>query len=297
VYPSDSDIRATLFTTPQAAAPKELILVNLTGIFLCFKYASPLHKDSALSFPKLFILLILTILLFSTVSYSATSDITASDLLARMKAQQALITDMQADTKTTITSNLSMPGQTSKGPQTMTQTGHIWTKGKDRSKTEITSPMQQTTITNGNIMTIIDPSSGRKITQDMSKLPGAGGKSMDPEKALDYFDLSVTESGSTEYVLSGTPKQANQFLGRMDFFIDGARNVPVRIAMYTPKGALMSLSEMEYEPIVITSTETAYVATKVKSIVTMQIGSVNSEMEYENIKVNEGIEDKEFEAN
>lgn len=272
--------------------------MKLSGIFLCSKYGPLLHKDSALSFLTRPLLLILIIMLFSTLSCSVfAADITVSDLLARMKTQQALITDMQADTKTTITSNLSMPGQPSNGPQTMTQTGHIWTKGKDKSKTEIISPTKQTTITNGNIMTVIDPASGRKLTQDMSKLPGAGGKSMDPEKALDYFDLSVTESGSTEYVLTGTPKQANQFLGRMDFFIDGARNIPVRIAMYAPKGALMSLSEMEYEPVQVSSSETAYVATKIKSIVTMQMGSVNSEMEYEDVKVNQGIEDKEFEAN
>ncbi len=244
------------------------------------------------------IVIIIAILLVPCFSYSA--DISPEAIIALMKAQQALITDMQADTTTTIVSNLSMPGATSKGPQTMVQTGHVWQKGTDKSKTEITSPTKQTTITNGNIMTIIDPSSGRKITQDLNQGLGAGGQGMYQTKALDYFNLTVQKSGgatgeSATYILSGTPKEANQFLGRIDFIIDADKYIPVRIAMYTPQGALMSLSEMEYEPVQVSSAETAYVVTKVKSIVTMQMGSVNSQMEYDNIKVNEGIEDSVFE--
>jgi outer membrane lipoprotein-sorting protein len=82
----------------------------------------------------------------------------------------------------------------------------------------------------------------------------------------------------------------------MDFFIDAEKYIPLRIAMYTPKGALMSLSEIEYEPVAVSSAETAYVPKKIKSIVTMQMGSVNTEMVYENIKVNKGISDSVFEA-
>ena len=125
---------------------------------------------------------------------------------------------MQADFKTTIISNISMPGMPSKGPQTMTQTGKLWQKGKDKSKTEIIFPVHQVTITNGNIVTTISPDNGQKITQDMSKLPGAGekkGQGMDVENALNYFDLSVTQTGTDEYVLTGSPKTANQFLGRI----------------------------------------------------------------------------------
>ena len=250
--------------------------------------------------------------LLATGSFSAATDVTAQDLLARIKDAQALVQDLQADTRTIVTSNITMPGQQSNGPQTMVQTGHMWQKGTDKSKTEIDSPTKQITITNGTQMTIISPDSGQKVTQDLSKMPGAGGKTggMDATKALDYFNLTVTQSGTDEYVLSGTPKQANQFLGRMDFFIDGARNVPVRIAMYTPSGVLMSLSEMEYIAVDLSSSEgnsnsssyearqgvVGWVPSKVKSVVTMSMGSVNSEMDYSNIQVNQGIDDKVFEA-
>jgi outer membrane lipoprotein-sorting protein len=246
-------------------------------------------------------LVLLIVILIPSVVYAA--DISAEALIAKLRNTKALILDLQADTKTTITSNISIPGSTSNSPQTVIQTGHIWQKGSDRSKIEITSPMKQITITNGSMMTMIDPSTGQKTTQDLSKVQGAGGtgQGMDATKALDYFNLTVStnEAGTGEakvYVISGTPKEANQFLGRMDFFIDAEKYIPIRIAMYTPQGTLMSLSEMKYEPVDVSTGETVYVPQKIKSVVTMQMGSINTEMEYENIQVNQGIEDSEFEV-
>jgi outer membrane lipoprotein-sorting protein len=250
-----------------------------------------------------FISTLFFVFFLASVSLASTSEVTPQDLIARLKAAQAQIADMQADTTTTVTSNIQIPGQTSKGPQTMVQTGHIWQKGTDKSKTEIDSPTKQITITNGTQMTIISPDTGQKVTQDMSKGLGAGAKGLDQTKALDYFNLTVTQSGTDEYVLSGSPKTANQFLGRMDFFIDGTRNVPVRIAMYTPQGSLMSLSEMEYTQVEVysaqgggvSSGESVWVPSKIKSVVTMSMGSINSDMDYSNVKVNEGIQDSVFE--
>ena len=234
------------------------------------------------------------------VTDESTTALSTEAIIAKIKAVQALIKDMQADTKTTVTSNLSMPGQAQKGPQTMVQTGHIWTKGQNMSKVEITTPMRQITITNGDIMTIISPDTGRKMTQDMSKMPGFQRQGADVTKVLDYFGLTVTtQQGQTgeadTYIISGTPKGTNQFLGRMDFFIDASRYVPVRIAMYNPKGALMSLTEMEYTGIEVSTGESIWVPSKIKSTVTSQMGNMNTEMVYENIKVNEGIKDSVFE--
>jgi outer membrane lipoprotein-sorting protein len=246
-------------------------------------------------------LILLIVILRPSAVFAA--DISPEALITKLKEAQSLVKDLQADTKTVITSNISIPGAPSKGTQTVTQTGHIWQKGADKSKVEITSPMKQITITNGSMMTMIDPNTGQKTTQDLSKVQGAGstGQGMDATKALDYFNLTVStnEAGTGEakvYVISGTPKEANQFLGRIDFFIDAEKYIPIRISIYTPKGALMSLSEMEYEPVEVSSAETVYVPKKIKSVVTMQMGSINTEMDYENIKVNQGIKDSVFEA-
>jgi len=250
------------------------------------------------------IVLVLLIVMF-VPSVVFASDISAEAIIAQLKATQSKVRDLQADIKTTMVSNISMPGQPSKGPQTSVQKGHIWTKGKDKSKIEITSPMRQTTITNGSIMTMISPDTGQKFTQDLSKMQGAGvkgqgpstgsGRGMDSTKALDYFDLTVTEHGTTEYIITGKPKEANQFLGKMDFMIDAERYLPLRIAMYNPKGMLISLSEIEYQSFGSTGEAVVWVPVKIKSVVTMQMGSVNSEMVYENIKVNQGIKDSVFE--
>jgi len=266
------------------------MLVVEAGNETRFRKSKPALKNKIFSS----ITFILLYLVFNIVSFAqAIETPSAETIISKIKANQSLISDMQADTKTVITSNIAMPGTVSKGPQTLVQTGHIWTKGQDKSRVEITSPNKQTTITNGTIMTIIMPETGKRVTQDLSKMK----QGMDAAKALDYFNLTVIEAGTKEYIISGKPKEANQFLGKMDFFIDGTKNVPVRIAMYTSKGALMSLTELDYQPVEVSSSETAYVPLKIKSVVTSSMGSVNSEMEYTNIKVNQGLKDELFDAN
>lgn len=244
-------------------------------------------------------IVLLAFILVSVLSASFAQEMPSAEaIIARIKSAQFAVKDLSADTKTIITSNITLPGTESKGPQTVTQIGHIWTKGQNLSKMEITSPAHQITITKGTLMTIISPVTGRKFTQDLSKIQGEGikGQGLNAANALDYFNLTVEKAGTEEYVISGVPREKNQFLGRMDFIIDIARNVPVRITMYNPQGALLSLSELEYMQFEIATGEVVYVPKKIKSTVTMSMGSVNSDMEYSNIIVNQGIKDSVFEA-
>lgn len=199
---------------------------------------------------------------------------------------------MYAETTTTITSNIAMPGAKDKGPQKMVQKAKMWTKGQDKSRIEILSPTRQTTITNGDKMTIINPDTGQIFTQDLSKMREQSGipkgGSMDLSKALDNFDLSV-EQRNDLYVITGKPKQANKFLGKMEFYIEHERWLPVRILMYTPADKVMSTTEMNYEEI-----SGIWVATETSSSAITPMGVIKTIMVFKNIKINQGMSDSEF---
>ena len=228
------------------------------------------------------------------VSPVIAEELTLESVVNNIQSNQSNIQDMYAETTTTITSNMTMPGQESKGPQKMVQQGKMWTKGEDKSKIEMISPMKQITITNGDKMAIINQETGQKIVQDLKKLKGQGagglggsGK-MSLDKAKQYFDLSIGEKDGN-YVITGVPKKENKFLGKMEFYVDGDRWVPVKIMMYDAKGKLMSQSVIEYQQF-----SDAYVPVSTKSDVNTPMGKMDVEIEYSNVKVNQGIGDEEF---
>ncbi|MFC1571292.1 outer membrane lipoprotein carrier protein LolA [Candidatus Margulisiibacteriota bacterium] len=251
---------------------------------------------------KKFFCFLVSLLLIISPSFAA--DLTLENLIEKIQVNQSKITDMYAETTTTMTSSIAMPGSKSKGPQTMVQKGKMWTKGKDKSKIEMLSPMKQTTITNGDQMAIINPETGQKMIQDLSKMEGRQGMAgqsgeMDLEKAREYFDLSVSTKKSEDgkisaYVIKGVPKEVNKFLGKMEFHIDPTRWVPTKVLMYNSKGKIMSQSEIEYASFAVGKKGSVYVPLKNSSNVNTPAGKMKVEMVYGKIKVNKGIKDTEF---
>src|SRR3989339_1116604 len=84
------------------------------------------------------------------------ADLSLDNLITNLQGNQNKVRDMYTETVTTITSNMAMPGQQSKGSQKMVQKGKMWTKGQDKTKIEMLSPMKQVTITNGDQMATIN---------------------------------------------------------------------------------------------------------------------------------------------
>lgn len=273
---------------------------------------------------KTFVFLCLLVSMILCFSASFAADLTLDDLIQKIQTNQPKIKDMYAETTTKITSNLQLAPSKVEGlttdnkskTQTMVQNGRMWTKGNNMSKIEMLSPMRQITITNGDKMAIINSETGQKMVQDLKKLKGQvpGGKGqegMNLEKAKEFFDLSVRKldasklypdshigAGDLEtYVIVGIPKQANKFLGKMEFYVDSEKWVPVKILMYGPKDKLMSQSEIEYQKFQGSSSkgqEDIWIPVKNVSNVTTPMGAMKVEMEFENIKVNKGIKDEEF---
>lgn len=237
--------------------------------------------------------ILIGILLSFLLAYPSFSEnLSLQDIIQNIQSNQSQIKDMYAETTATITSNMAMPGQESKGPQKIVQKGKMWTKGQDKSKIEMLSPIRQITITNGDKMTIINPDSGQTITQDLAKIREKSGipksGSMDLSKALDNFDLSV-EQGDNQYVIIGKPKQANKFLGKMEFYIDPERWLPVKILIYTPADKIMNTTEMDYKKI-----SGIWVAVETSSAAITPMGVIKTAIVFENIKINQGISNSEF---
>ena len=237
------------------------------------------------------------IALFSIFSLAITvtvcsADITLKELIDKVQSNQLKINDMYAESTTKIVSNLQLGSEKGK-TQSMTQKGKMWTKGKDKSKIEMLSPSRQVTITNGDKMAIINSETGQKMVQDLKKMreksgqPDTGGMTL--EKATKYFDMSVRPAGEGQYVLTGIPKEKNQFLGKMEFYVDTNRWVPFKVMMYDVKDRLMNQSEIEYKEV-----SGIWVPYKNHSSVNTPAGKMDVEMELSNIKVNQGINDKEF---
>lgn len=213
----------------------------------------------------LWCVLLLSTILISSLAFA--SDLDFNNIIAKVQSNQSKIKDMYAETETTISSNLAIAG--SQPSQKMVQRGKIWTQGQDKTKIEMTSPTRQITINNGR-----------------------GQGNMDLAKAKEYFNLTVRRTGdSGQYVISGLPKKANKFIGKMELYIDGAKWVPTKIVLYDNQGAPISQTEMEY-----TKVKEIWVPIKNKSIVSTPLGNMEVEQKYSNIKVNQGINDAEFEV-
>ena len=221
------------------------------------------------------------------------ADLSLDNLITNLQGNQNKVRDMYTETVTTITSNMAMPGQQSKGSQKMVQKGKMWTKGQDKTKIEMLSPMKQVTITNGDQMATINLETGQKVIQDLKKLRAQSGmgeasQQMSLDKAKEFFNLSSVKRGN-DYVITGVPKKDNKFIGKMEFYVDSGRWVPVKIMMYDSKGKLVSESSIEYKQF-----SGVWLPVKNKSNVTTPMGKMDVEMLFEKVRVNQGISDKEF---
>ncbi|MFA4966670.1 MAG: outer membrane lipoprotein-sorting protein [Candidatus Margulisiibacteriota bacterium] len=234
---------------------------------------------------------IFAIVICLVIAYAAWGvDPGVEDVLNKIATNQSLIKDMQADVITVIKAEM-------KEKKESRQKGKIWVKGDDKSKMEMIEPVKQVTITSGDKMAMIDPATGQKFVQDLKKLRekngqvdlGQGSKTMDKKKMYDFFNLKLVKSSGKQIIIEGNPKKANKFLGKVNFYVDTDRYLPVKIEIYNPTGGVVSTSDIEYAKI-----NNIWVISKSVSEVKLPGGKMKAEMRFENIKVNEGISDSVF---
>lgn len=232
-------------------------------------------------------LLSLFLFMFILASFAVASDPKIDSIISKIREQQNLIKDMSADIVTVMKTD-------GKDKKSMEQKGSIKMKGNDKSKMEITSPFSQITITNKNKVAMVNPVTGQKMVQDISKIKGANANQnpLDQTRILDYFNLSLEEKGIIfkSYVITGVPKEKSKFLGQIKFYVDAGKNIPTKIEIYNGEGKLVTVSEIDYKKI-----KGIWVISDNKSSMDLPGGKMEVLMKFNNIKINEGIPDKEFE--
>lgn len=230
-------------------------------------------------FKKIFCLMLI-VLFMASVSNAISLD----DLINKLQSSQNKIKDMQADISTKMTTSMQ-------GMPAMNQKGKIWIKG-NKNKMEISSPMKQVTITNGDKMAVVNPVTGQKQVTDLSKIPGGssqgGSSSMNFDEAKKKFDFTM-KNVSGGYQITGIPKEKNQFMGKIEVFVDSSKMVPTKIKMISPQGEVLSDTSIEYKK--VSGINVTY---KTISKVNLPKGKMTMEMTYSNIKVNSGISDSVF---
>lgn len=232
------------------------------------------------------------IIIVLTLALPAFSAVKADEVIQKVRAAQQKIKNLETDITSKMTSDI-------KGSRSIEQKGHLWVKGEDKSKFEISEPQQQIMINAQGKSVIIDKKTGRKIVQDLEKSQGAApgmgkGSPIDQTKVFDYFDLEVKENKGffgfgREYVITGIPKEKNEFLGKMVFYIDGRKYVPKKVEVFNPKGAKISMTNLKYRTI-----DGIYVPQKSVSEISLPNGKMKVVMEFKNIKVNHDIPDSIF---
>jgi len=240
---------------------------------------------------KKFALLIAILMscLLITASQAAKLDPEIESLLNKIKANQSQVKDIQADIFNVVKGN----------NKKIEQKGHMWVKGEDYSKMEVLEPVKQITITNKDKACLIDPATGRKLVQDLKKIrektgDETVGKSSGLAAALDAFDFKKLSSGGGlfgggDIIIEGTPKKKGSLMGKVNYYIDKGRSLPVKIEIFDDKNNLLSKATISYEKI-----KDIWVISKTMSEIKMPKGKMEVEMIFSNIKVNEGIPDKEF---
>jgi len=239
------------------------------------------------------ILVLIACLMIASAAWGM--DPAVEDILNKIGTNQSLIKDMQADVTTVIKAEL-------KEKKESKQEGRIWIKGDDKTKMEMMKPVKQITITSGDMMAMIDPATGQKFVQDLKKTRqksgqldmGQGSKTMDKKKMYDFFNLKVATAsgglfGGKQFVIEGSPKKPNKFLGKVNFYIDADRYLPVKIEIFNQQGAVVSTSDIDYQKI-----KNIWVIAKSVTEVKLPVGKMKAEMKFENIKLNEGISDSVF---
>src|SRR3989339_1763709 len=236
------------------------------------------------------LLFVLTFLLGATCLLAA--DLSLDDLIKKLEASKSQVKDFYAETSTKMYSDIKF-NQKGKASQSE-QKGKLWQKGKDKTKIELLTPKRLIMVRQGREVVTFDPVTGQKmrssLDDDDKKQLGEPTGEFTLERAKKIFTLSVRKQGN-DYIVTGIPKQQQGMVGKMEIYINSSRWLPDKIIIYDLQGKKFGESKMEYQQV-----NNIWVLKKTYSVNNTPIGKMEITMEYSNTKVNQGLDDKEFEV-
>jgi len=237
---------------------------------------------------------VLGLMIAFMVLASSVFAISVDEIIGKMKDNQNKIKDMYAETVTIMDMSGFPKPKKGKAPEMkMEQKGKLWVKGEDKSRVELDSPVKQIMVTNGEKLIMINPKTGEKLSQDLKQAKKQNpinfqGGNFGLSKLKEQYNMSVREKGN-ELAIICEPKNKKEVGVSIEIYIDKDKWLAKEISVKTNEGLMVSNTDIEYQNV-----SGAWVPKKMNSMANAIFGKMKIKMLFNNIKVNQGIDDKVF---
>lgn len=259
------------------------------------------------------ILIIMALGVGINASYAA--DITVQDITNKMQENISGMEDMKAEITTTTYMGTEMG--------TMTQMMKYYFKKPDKVKIEIISPVRQTMLIIGDNM-VIQAADGSVSTMNIKQMMGGAGANQqnfgtDMTKMFESYDTTINDTlsdkANKKYMLKLTPKKTFQTVSqenvgmpeKTEITVDYDKGIIIKNRIYSKDNKLMAEMETKKTRKIKVQADSSkqpgqkkekeiWMPEVMESTVFLSTGqAVKSGIKIENLQINEGIPDKEFE--
>lgn len=228
-------------------------------------------------------LLIFLSLVFITNTSFATP--TLKEITQKLQEQTDKIQTLQADIQTILSTPLINDGE----PTVMES--KLFKKGKDKTRTEITTPSAQIMVVNGKTIYAKDVDSGQVVKSEKTYAADQfdpNSDFLDLERYLKDYDLTIQQKAEL-FQIQGKPKQASKMIKRLTLDLDPKDFQIKNIIIYNLKDQVLFNIALEYETI-----DGVSVPVHTTADMNSVLGSMKIEMVYKNVKVNQPMDDGLF---
>ena len=221
-------------------------------------------------------------LLFIAVASCSAAGLSANDVISKASAVWKEIPSFKA--------NLVMTSNTE--DVEIRSRGKIFHAKPDKYRIELFTPKKQSILIDKNSIESKDIASGIKLKQIFSKLAEKDVLSLpaifDITKQFESYNFEVQDQNRSSILLKGTPKEKG-LIGKIDVYVDSKDFFPSRIVYYNAKGTLLGLKEIQYSKI-----GTSVLPVKCYATLMLHTGSAQSEIEYQDISIEQNLPEKLF---
>jgi outer membrane lipoprotein-sorting protein len=210
---------------------------------------------------------------------------TLKEITQKLQEQTAKIQTLEADIQTILSTPLINDGE----PTIMES--KLYKKGKDKTRTEITTPSAQIMVVNGTTIYAKDVDSGQVVKTEKKYSPDQfdpNSDFLDLERYLKDYELTVQQKAEILQI-QGKPKQASKMIKRLTLDLDPQDFQVKKIIIYNLKDQPLFNIALEYESVGGVSVP-VHTTADMNSV----LGSMKIEMIYKNVKVNQPLDDGLF---